>query len=102
MRGDPQIQSSETSEDLRFGATRKSGSPTEPEEEEPGQLGASPLEMPGERGSGRLEDSPLTRPEGARPRVTWETTSRSRTIRNAGQLAGRIEGDTEGPEFRAT
>lgn len=58
--------------------------------------------MPEERGSGRLEDLPLAQPEGARPRVTWETTSRSRTIRNAGRLAGRIEGDTEGPEFRAT
>jgi len=58
--------------------------------------------MPEERGSGRLEDSPLAQTEGARPRVTWETTSRSRTIRNAGRLAGRIEGDTEGPEFRET
>jgi hypothetical protein len=54
------------------------------------------------RDSGRPGDSPLAQPEGARPRVTWETTSRSRTIRNAGRLAGRIEGDTEGPEFRAT
>jgi hypothetical protein len=34
--------------------------------------------------------------------VTWETTSRSRTIREAGQPEERIEGDTEGPEFRAT
>jgi hypothetical protein len=54
------------------------------------------------RGSGRLEDSPLAQPEGARPRVTWETTSRSRTIRAKGQPEERIEGDTEGPEFRAT
>jgi len=58
--------------------------------------------MPEERGSGRLEDSPLARTEGARPKATWETTSRSRTIREAGQPEGRIEGDTEGPEFRAT
>jgi hypothetical protein len=54
------------------------------------------------RGSGRLEDSPLAQPEGVRPRVTWETTSRSRTIRAKGQPEERIEGDTEGPEFRAT
>jgi len=58
--------------------------------------------MPEERGSGRLESSPLTQPEGARPRATWETTSRSRTICDEGQPEEQIEGDTEGPEFRAT
>jgi hypothetical protein len=58
--------------------------------------------MPEERGSGRLEDSPLAQPEGARPRATWETTTRSRTIRDEGQPEDRIEGDTEGPGFRAT
>jgi len=58
--------------------------------------------MPEERGSGRLEDSSLAQPEGAKPRATWETTSRSRTIRVEGRPKERIEGDTEGPEFRAT
>jgi len=86
IRGNPKISRPATPKGLVFRATWK----------------LAHRRAQGSEDSGQPGDSPLAKPEGAKPGATREAASRCRKIPTAGQPAERIIGDTERPGVGAT